>query len=65
MDKRKNIVVNKFSSYAAEQVADDLYYANLSESERIKEFLSILQSLETNEGKIERVIKTYPLGTKF
>jgi hypothetical protein len=61
MDRLRIPIVQKFSSFEDADRADDKYYAAMSEIEKLKEFLLILQTFRPNNGKVERIASTYPL----
>jgi hypothetical protein len=61
MAKKKNIPVNKFSGFAAENAADDAYYRDLLPLERLKILFQLLGNSEKHNGTIERHIRVYPL----
>ena len=54
--------MHKFSSFEEADQADDALYASMSDSDRIIEFLLLLQTWRPNNGRVERVAFKYRLG---
>lgn len=58
----RKITIRKFESFEEAAEFDLQTYANMSDDEKLAEFLYLLQTGQTDDGRITRVATKYPLG---